>query len=436
MKDRIIPFLNYRYYAYALSSGLFVIFLTSAFVFKGGLRLGVDFVGGQKIIAKFEKGVDEARIRQALRAYNPLVQQVGEPGMNEYIISTKLSEESPAFLRDKLVERLQREYPGIEFLSEEAIIVSSRGGVDEANLRDRLAAMDAVFQRLGSPQKSEYIIYPRESSEKKKLAYDSGRIENMLRADFRNIDVLHGMAIVALFDKLADESKIKEIAKESGVSVTRSEYAAKRAYLFNKIMTDESEQIRSDLARSFKKVEMLSVENVGPAVGDYLRKLALKLIAVSIILMTLYLAYRFEFRYSVGAMVAVLHDVILSVAFCGVADIEINIPVVAALLTIFGYSVNDTIVIFDRIRENTQIETRSSLMEIVNKSITLTMSRTILTSFLTLLTVFALFLLGGEGITDFALVLLFGMIIGIYSTVYIASPVVLAWEKLVKKVRA
>ena len=125
-----------------------------------------------------------------------------------------------------------------------------------------------------------------------------------------------------------------------------------------KVAVDESDRIRAELDKNFKNAQVMSVENVGPAVGEFLKKSALKLIIVSILLMTIYLAYRFEFRYSVGAMAAVLHDVFLAVAFCGAFGVEINIPVIAAFLTIFGYSVNDTIVIFDRIRETTQIETK------------------------------------------------------------------------------
>jgi preprotein translocase subunit SecF len=190
------------------------------------------------------------------------------------------------------------------------------------------------------------------------------------------------------------------------------------------------------LNKNFKNVEVLSVENVGPAVGSYLRQSALKLIIVSIVLMTIYLAYRFELRYAVGAMVALVHDIMLSVAFCGVAGIEINIPVIAALLTIFGYSVNDTIVIFDRIRESTHIETKLSFIDVMDKAITQTLSRTTLTVLLTLYSVVALYMIGGEGITDFALVLVFGFMIGAYSSIYQASPVVLWWEKFIHRLRA
>jgi preprotein translocase subunit SecF len=435
LKERVIPFLNYRYFAYALSLGLFVIFMAVTMIFKDGLVLGVDFVGGLKIIAKFEKGVNEAKIRSVLTAHNPLVQQIGEAEINEYIISTKLTEDSVFATRDKLVDFMERKYPRVSLNKEDAVLVSFGIPVDEGAVKAKLAGMDATVQKIRVSGKDDYIIYKKEAQDKKKSKYNSDTITNMLRGGFQKIDILNGLSIVALFDKPVTEEQLKTSLKDYNVTVVRADQALKNAFIIYKIAVDESDKIRSELEKNFKKAQVLSVESVGPAVGSLLRQSALKLIIISILLMTIYLAYRFEFRYSVGAMVAVLHDVILSVAFCGFMGIEINIPVIAALLTIFGYSVNDTIVIFDRIRESTQIESKMSFIDIINKSITLTFSRTILTSYLTLLTVFALFLLGGEGIDDFALVLLFGMIIGVYSTVYIASPVVIGWEKLVLRLR-
>jgi len=134
-----------------------------------------------------------------------------------------------------------------------------------------------------------------------------------------------------------------------------------------------------------------------------------------------------------GVIAALVHDVSLSLAFCGLLQLEINIPVIAALLTIFGYSANDTIVVFDRIRENVQIKSKQTFREIIDRSISQSMSRTLLTSLTTLFAVFALYMLGGDVINDFAVTLLFGIFIGTYSTLYIASPVVLAWERFSSK---
>ncbi len=435
MKERIIPFLKYRYIAYGVSLTLFVIFLGWGLISRG-LNLGVDFVGGQKIIARFEKGVDEGNIRKVLAAYNPMVQQIGEPENHEFIITTKLRQDSAAVHEEKMRNMLQAKYPKALLAKGSAVFVSLKGAVDENRMNTALAGLDAEARKIGDPGKNEFIIIKKEPAGKKKSIYNEDRIVNAVRAAFEGAEILNGFSVPIVFDSPVDDVTVNGLAKKNNATVIKLDRDGKPLYLLYKLVVDESDRIKADLDKNFKSVNVLSTENVGPAVGSFLRQSALKLIIVSILLMTIYLAYRFEFRYSVGAMAAVLHDVILSIAYCGFTGIEINIPVVAALLTIFGYSVNDTIVIFDRIRENTQIETKISMVEIVNASITVTMSRTILTSFLTLLSVFALFLLGGEGINDFAQVLLFGMLVGVYSTVYIASPVVLSWEKLMQRIRS
>lgn len=128
-------------------------------------------------------------------------------------------------------------------------------------------------------------------------------------------------------------------------------------------------------------------------------------------------------------MVCLFHDMVISIAFIGFMGIEFNIQVLAALLTLYGYSINDTIVIFDRIRETNQVKSRITFTDVINKAITQTLSRTILTGITTLFALFVIFFVGGEALHDFAFVMLFGIIIGTYSSVYIASPVVLWWEK-------
>jgi preprotein translocase subunit SecF len=434
LKERVVPFIKYRFFAYALSLGLIVIFSTMT-IARGGIRMGVDFVGGQKIIARFEKGVNEEHIRKALTAFSPTVQQIGDTEHNEYIIQTKISGESLTDIQERIAALAGRTFPGMEILGSRAVLMSSKDAIPEAAANALIAPTNAVFGKIGDPAKNIFAIYPRETADKKK-SYNPDTAVNILRGTYENLDILKGMALVAVFNKPADEKKLADSLGALHASQVNLGYVAKPAYLIYKVAVDESDRIRAELDKNFKNAQVMSVENIGPAVGEFLKKSALKLIIVSILLMTIYLAYRFEFRYSVGAMVAVLHDVFLAVAFCGAFGVEINIPVIAALLTIFGYSVNDTIVIFDRIRESTQIESKSTFVEIVNKSVTFTMSRTILTSYLTLLTVFALFFLGGEGISDFAMVLLFGMIVGVYSTVYIASPVVISWEKLMARIRS
>ncbi len=435
MKERIIPFIKYRFFAYALTLGLIVVFSIMT-VAQGGIKMGVDFVGGQKIIARFEKGITEEQIRKALTAFSPTVQQIGEAERNEYIISTKITGESLADIQDGITALAGKTIPGMEILKDRVVLMSSKDVIREAEANALIVPTNAVFKQIGDPAKNIYAIYPRETNDIKKLKYNPDTAVNNLRGSYDNLDILKSVALFAVFNRPLDEKKLADSLGKLHASSVNAGYGAKPGFLIYKVAVDESDRIRAELDKNFRNAQVMSVENVGPAVGEFLKKSALKLIIVSILLMTIYLSYRFEFRYSVGAMAAVLHDVFLAVAFCGAFGVEINIPIIAAFLTIFGYSVNDTIVIFDRIRESTQIETKISFVEIVNKAVTFTMSRTILTSYLTLLTVFALFFMGGEGISDFAMVLMFGMIVGVYSTVYIASPVVISWEKLMARLRS
>jgi preprotein translocase subunit SecF len=173
-----------------------------------------------------------------------------------------------------------------------------------------------------------------------------------------------------------------------------------------------------------------STEIVGPVVGQELRTKARNATIFALVAMLIYIGFRFEFIYGVGATVAVLHDVLLTLGLVSIFNFEISLNVIAAFLTLVGYSVNDTIVIFDRVRENRRLARRQSLTEIMNLSINQTLRRTVLTSGLTFLAVVALYVLGGEVLRGFAFVLVAGVIIGTYSSIAIASPVVLWWRTL------
>jgi preprotein translocase subunit SecF len=167
---------------------------------------------------------------------------------------------------------------------------------------------------------------------------------------------------------------------------------------------------------------------VGPKVATDLWKQAIEATLFALGGMLVYIWFRFEWIYGVGAVIAVFHDTIITIGFFSLFDKEISLTVIAALLTLVGYSMNDTIVIFDRIRENLKIYRRESLESIINKSVNQTLSRTILTSGLTFVTVLALFLFGGQVLHGFSFALVVGIIIGTYSSVFIASPIVLFWH--------
>jgi preprotein translocase SecF subunit len=179
-------------------------------------------------------------------------------------------------------------------------------------------------------------------------------------------------------------------------------------------------------------------QQVGPQVGAELRNRAIVALIVALLGMVVYLSFRFEFSYAVGAMVALLHDVLVTAGIYVVCGRQINMQIVAILLTIIGYSVNDTIVIFDRIREdlkNSELRRSMSYREICNLSVNQTLGRTILTGLATLVAV-TMMLFGGRAINDIAFCLFIGVITGMYSTVFIATPVMLLWHKEKKPVVA
>jgi preprotein translocase subunit SecF len=169
-------------------------------------------------------------------------------------------------------------------------------------------------------------------------------------------------------------------------------------------------------------------EVIGPQIGEDLRRQALMATAGASGGMLLYLSYRFRLAYAVAAVVAMIHDAVITIGLFSLLNQEISLAVVAALLTLIGYSMNDTIVVFDRIRENRRFYGREPLVETVNRSINQTLGRTILTSGLTLLTALALLLFGGQVLHGFSLALVIGVVVGTFSSIFIASPILLAWE--------
>jgi preprotein translocase subunit SecF len=192
-----------------------------------------------------------------------------------------------------------------------------------------------------------------------------------------------------------------------------------------------SGQVQQGLAQQFgeQAFEVRRVETVGPKVGKDLRRKAILAVLFATVMMGVYLSFRFEPRFGLGAAIALIHDVLITASALSLMDMEFDLPVVAALLTVIGYSVNDTVIVCDRIRENRRKLRRETLAAIINRSINETLSRTIITTGTALLVILALFILGGDVIHPFAFVLLVGFTIGTYSSIYVASPIILFWER-------
>jgi len=200
---------------------------------------------------------------------------------------------------------------------------------------------------------------------------------------------------------------------------------------------DVSEKIGQALKQSYGNdaVEIRRAEMVGPQVGKDLRQKGLMAVLYAMLGILVYITWRFEFRFAVGAVIALFHDVGITLGAFSVAGKEIDLPIIAAFLAIIGYSLNDTIIVYDRIRENLGQASKIGFEGVINQSINETLSRTLLTSGTTLLVVIALFVLGGGVIHSFAFALLVGIVVGTYSSIYVASPLLIFWEN-VKKRRA
>ena len=193
--------------------------------------------------------------------------------------------------------------------------------------------------------------------------------------------------------------------------------------------TDVILKLQDALREQIGPMEVERVEFVGPKVGEDLRSDGLKAIGISCILLMIYIAFRFTPRFAPGAVVALIHDVAVTSAVWIVFQLEFDLRVLAALLAVLGYSLNDTIVVYDRIRENLALHTKSDLADVLNRSVNETLSRTLLTGVTSLVAVLALLLFGGEVVRPFALAMLIGIVVGTYSSVYIASPTLLLLER-------
>ncbi len=190
------------------------------------------------------------------------------------------------------------------------------------------------------------------------------------------------------------------------------------------------EKIKDDLEG--KSFEVRRVEKVGPKIGEELKTSAVLAIIAALILILIYISIRFEFKFAVGAVTALFHDVLITLGIFSIFQWEFSMPVLAAFLTIVGYSLNDTIVVYDRIREDTAAyRNTKSFIEIINLSINQSLSRTIITSLTTFLVVFVLVLYGGEALFGFSVAMLIGVVVGTYSSAFVAAPLLIYWENKV-----
>lgn len=370
-RDANFDFLGKKWYLIAFSS-IFAVAGILSMLFWHGIPLGVDFKGGTLVYVKFTHTPDEDKIRGQMTNAglpNARIQRYGPPANNEVIVSLEQHGTSDQALdQGKLT-----------------IIRALSGGAPEAKrdinntstqaLQDLLMARNPLF--AGSDAGQRYADIARSITQ------------------YRNLE--RGGVLSSLAD-------LKGQVPESVLTVLQSDFYA------------------SDFA-------VRHVEIVGAQVGEQLRRQALLATLYSMAGMLIYLWFRFEMIFGVAAVLAVVHDVVITVGAFSLANKEVSLTVIAALLTLVGYSMNDTIVIFDRIRENIKLMRRVPFAELVNRSINQTLGRTILTSGLTFLTVVSLFIFGGEVLNGFSFTMVVGILIGTYSSFAIAAPVVVAYHE-------
>ena len=365
-----IDFLGKKWYFLSFSLVFSVAGILSM-MFWHGIPLGVDFRGGTLVYVKFVNTPNLPAIRSELDKaglHNAVIQSL-EAGSNEVVIKLDLKETSEADLskgKNQIINALETN----PVQGKQNINNSDRIGF--AAVRDALLAADPLHA-----EPAEYDRLAR-------------RV-----LDFR--DKEHGGVIKSMDD-------LKGVVPDAVLNALKQSFYT------------------SDFG-------VRSADIVGPQVGGQLKKQATLAVGFSLLAMLVYLWFRFELIYGVAAVVAVFHDTLITVGAFSLTNQEITLTVIAAILTLVGYSMNDTIVVFDRIRENVKLMRRESLAEIVNKSINQTLSRTILTSGLTFLTVLSLYLFGGEVLHGFSFALVVGIIIGTYSSIAVAAPMLVAYTE-------
>jgi preprotein translocase subunit SecF len=341
---------------------------------KGGPKYGIDFKGGTLMTVRFagKPPIDGIRSAVSNKISGEVTVQNFETGSNEIAIGTEMKDERQLDLnRSIIIQTLQTTFGQ-----------PASGKLDFNN-----AGHDALVSRLRDPLARAGVALSEPQLQK--------LVADMLK--FRDTPPRSGL--ITSFDQL------------SGVpGVTTA-------------VTNTLKQECYPAPFSFRGVEI-----VGPKVGADLRQRAIWATLAALGGMLVYIAFRFEWIYGVAAVVAVFHDTIITIGIFSLFDKEITLTVIAALLTLVGYSMNDTIVIFDRIRENLKLSRREPFEQLINRSVNQTLSRTVMTSGLTFLTVLALFLFGGAVLHGFSFALVVGIIIGTYSSVFVASPIVLFWH--------
>jgi preprotein translocase subunit SecF len=332
---------------------------------------------------------------------------------------------------------------GVEFRGGTLVYVKFAAPPDDNQIRASLqkaGLQRARIQRFGRPSDNEVLI-ALDEQETSEQALDRGKTEiiNALetnapsgKQDLNNAGSLTILNYLLEKDPLhlGTDANVEYTKAANAITAYRDKTSGGVLNSFDELKAVVKPEVVASLQDGFflSNFGVRNVEIVGPTVGAQLRNQALWAVLYSLLGMLVYLWFRFEWIYGVAAVVTVFHDTLITVGAFSLVNKEISLTVIAAILTLVGYSNNDTIVVFDRIRENIKLLRREKLSDIVNKSINQTLSRTILTAGLTFLTVLALYLFGGEVLHGFSFALVIGILIGTYSSIAIAAPILVAYQ--------
>ena len=380
VKDTKVDWLKWKWIF--IGTSLVFVLLGGGSLFLSGLNLGIDFTGGTLVYIKFKETPQIETIRTALNEAGLSAQEIvrfDELSKNEVQVRMAHSEGGESL---DLSGESGRIFAALREAYDQGQLGSGKldlNNTTRAGLSTKLQELDSE-NLVDSLSVSEFSLHYDEVANR---ILDHRNQHSGMIQDFAELDELE-------------------------ISSTVSQMLSEEAYLGNFVV--------------------ISVESVGPKVGQELRTRARDAILFSLIGMLIYIALRFRLIYGLAAIVAVFHDVFITIGVFSLIGVEISLTVVAALLTLVGYSINDTIVVFDRVRENRKLMRRSDLYAIINSSINQTLNRTIMTSGMTFMAVLSLYLLGGQVLRGFSVALVVGIIVGTYSSIAIASPIVLWWQ--------
>lgn len=349
---------------------------------KGGPKYGIDFRGGALMTVSFAQDPPEDKIRAALSAKIPgeiSVQRV--TGKRQVIIGTEIGKSE----------------------QDEKALNSNRQVMEDA-LQAAFGAPEAGKLDLNRAPLSQVENRLRDGLQKASISINDQQLQDLAKAIVNYRDTPPRSGIIGNLDELKGVNGVTPQV----LGVLKQECTLGQ---FNIVGTDV----------------------VGPKIGADLQRQAILATLYALGGMLVYIAFRFEWIYGVAAVIAVFHDTIITVGLFSLTNTDLSLTVVAALLTLVGYSMNDTIVVFDRIRENLKMSKRETLEDVINRSVNQTLSRTILTSGLTLLTAASLLFFGGQVLYGFSFALVCGIIVGTYSSVFIASPILIFWQDLVER---